>query len=383
MHRHRSAACYQVTVRRLLVSVVGLCLVSASCVSSAALDSTELTPDLLESLGLGPPDNVQWQRDVRGVEVLGLSPLPLQQELALIGAAIDEMPAALMEAAPLRSIVRESSVSGRPIEDRTAAFTAGPDIHVVARTFTDAGSTGLEMASVLAHELAHVAQFAALDSDYIDAVISGRVIAVDTAASSVLVRDFAEKVGWTNRSNDLFAPDWQISGADSGGSTQYGRTAPDEDMAESVALVVTGLANLISADRVDWVEDWLGTSASELAKGKPYAPDGAVPVSSASPIYDEEQAKRFGTAHVEPLYFQLPPDAPTTDELVADVVRRLSQRNLTGDLTRVDDPRLPRYSGHFLRNARISFWVELWDFRFATGQLSGPAVPILTYVMLY
>ena len=383
MHHHRSTACYQVTVRRLLVCVVAPCLVFASCISATTPSSEEVTPELLARLGLGPPDNVQWQRNIGGVDVLGLSPLPIQSELTLLGGAIEEIPQALLDAAPLRSVVRESEVSGRPIEDRTAAFTQGPDVHVVARTFAEIGSTRLGMASVLAHELAHVAQFAALDSEYANAILDGSIAVVDTAASSVLVRDFADKMGWVNRSNDLFATDWQLSAADAAGATPYGLTAPDEDMAEAVALVAMGQANLIGPERVRWVEDWLGLSAAQLANGMPYAPDGAVSVSSRAPIYDEARATSFGTAHAEPLYFQLPSDGPTTEELVGDVVAELSSRNLTGDLTRVDDPRLPRYSGLFLRNARISFWVEIWDFRFATGQVSGPPVPILTYVMLY
>ena len=370
-------------MRRLLLPVVTLCLLLASCISSATPGSSELTPDLLDRLGLGPPDNVQWQRDIGGIEVLGLSPLPIQQELAVLGAALEELPPALLESAPLRSIVRESEASGRPIEDQVAAFTQGLDVHVVARTFSDVGSTRLDMASVLAHELAHIAQFAQFDSEYADAMLDGRVDVVDTSASSLLVRDFADAIGWINRSNNLLAPDWQISANDGEGATAYGLTAPDEDMAESVALVTTGRANLVGSNRVAWVEDWLGISAAELAKGRPFAPERSVSVLSAAPIYDEAEANRFGTANVEPLYFQLPSDAPLIDELATLIQAELGIRDLVGTLSPVADDRVPRYAGHFQRNARISFWVELWDFRQATGLLSGAPVPILTYVMLW
>jgi hypothetical protein len=52
-------------------------------------------------------------------------------------------------------------------------------------------------------------------------------------------------------------------------------------------------------------------------------------------------------------------------------------------LTLSHDDRLPRYQGLFTRRDGVRYWVELWDFREATGFSSAPDVPVLTYVVLW
>ena len=54
---------------------------------------------------------------------------------------------------------------------------------------------------------------------------------------------------------------------------------------------------------------------------------------------------------------------------------------MSGVLSLTDDARLPHYTGLFTRRDGVNLWVELWDFREATG--FQPTDPILTYVVLW
>jgi hypothetical protein len=85
--------------------------------------------------------------------------------------------------------------------------------------------------------------------------------------------------------------------------------------------------------------------------------------------------------HVEPLYFNLPDGVAPHEQLAAEIQRHLLERRLSGVLARTDDARLPRYAGLFTRTDGVNFWVELWDFRVATGFQA--ADPILTYVAMW
>ncbi len=158
---------------------------------------------------------------------------------------------------------------------------------------------------------------------------------------------------------------------------------PGEDMAEAVSMVVLGRSNWIPATHTRWVEQWLGTGATILASGKPWAPAGSREVLSRDPLYDEAAlngiAVRFD--HAEPLYFSLPDDTAPHAQLAADIQIRLLERRLSGVLSRTDDDRLPRYAGLFSGTRGVSLWVELWDFREATGFQA--ADPILAYVVLW
>lgn len=323
-----------------------------------------------------------WKREVAGLELLGLSSAADPRELELLEAAFEELPVGLVEAAAVRNLVRDSAVAGTPVEPTLLAFTRGPDIYVIERTFNESGSTRLGLAKVLAHELAHAAQFAAIDEAYVEALLAGEVAVADPTTASSAIADFAEATGWDNRSNDPFQPSWQPGPTTLAGATEYGRTSPSEDLADSVAAVAIGQANTISADRVAWVEELIGSTATNLAKGKPWVPAGSKAITSVNPIYDEAQVASLGKQHAEPSYFQLPATEPPTADLATEITNELRLRDLAGELERVDDERLPRYAGRFLRDGGLSYWVELWDFREAALD-SGVPLPVLTYVVLW
>ena len=364
----------------LLAAIAGACTLGATDdTASGQIDD----PETLDLLGVDEPEAV-WRRTVLGVEVLGADGRADPGELALIDGALREIPRAFLDGIGLRFLVRTSTLQDATLHPATAAFARGPDVYLLDRTFSEprAGATRLGLARVLAHEMAHIAQFDALAPEYIEAVLDGELDITDTGAGSTLVAEFAAAVGWRNDSTDPLRPAWRLTG-DPGGTTEYGTTSPEEDMAESLAMIAVGRSELISADRVRWIEQWLGIRANDIGGGKPYAPAGSFEVFFRDPVYDEAEVAALRAAHAEAIYFQLPPDLPAAERLARDVSGELRRRGLVGQLQLVDDTRLPRYSGLFNRTDGVRYWVELWDFRQGAGFVSAPNAPVLSYVMLW
>jgi len=352
--------------------------------TTAPLDIDLSDPDLLARLGSPPLEEVAWKRTVGGVTLLGATGSADPTELELIAGALEEVPLALAELALPRNLVRIGSVGGEEAIGKAVAFTKGPDIYLVDRTFARNGdsTTRMELTRALLHELAHVAQYRSLADAYVEAALTGEVDQVDPAAGSMLVRSFAASIGWIDQIPDPLEVSWLLPSSIDAAS-DYGRTGAGEDMAEAVSMVVLGRSNWIPAAHTRWVEQWLGVGATTLAKGKPWAPAGSREVLSADPLYDETAltgiALRFD--HVEPLYFSLPNGVAPHKQLAAEIQQRLLERRLSGVFSPTDDARLPRYAGLFTRTDGVNLWVELWDFREASGFKA--ADPILTYVVLW
>ncbi len=368
---------------RAAALLVALALVPACSLGGG---SPAASSGALAEIQIPEPTGIQWERKSGAIELLGTTTRAVPGELALIAAALAEVPAAIYDKAPLRYLVRAPTVGAADLHPATAAFARGPDVYIVDRTFQDpaaGGNTRFGLARVLLHELTHVAQFDTLAPDYVRAVQDGTLQITDTGDGSLLVADFAEAVGWRNSSSDALRPRWSLSGPAAAGTTEYGRTSPEEDMAESVALLALGLSGVLSAERVRWVEEWLGASADRLAAGKPWVPDGSRQALFREPVYDEAEVASRRADHVEPVYYELAPSVPPADRLATRVGSELRGRGLNGTLSPVADDRLPRYSGEFTRSDGLRFWVELWDFREASGFRSAPAGPVLTYVALW
>jgi hypothetical protein len=365
--------------RRLAALLVAFAALAAACsVGGTVVDLTD--PDVLVRLDAAPPEDIAWRRTLAGVEVAGAGTQPDADELAVLEAALSEIPPDVVERAGLGTLFRVSAtVAGDPPEP-TLAFSRGPDVYLLDRTFRTDGRliTRFDLTRVLGHELAHVAQFSGLTADDIaplldDGGVSG---AADPIATSALVADFASAVGWKQR-----AGSWSLPDPDR--TTAYGATAPDEDLAEVVSLVLVGRPDWVSPDRVAWVEEWLDIDAVALAAGKPYLPPGAAALDSTQPLYDEHAVARYATARVDVESYRLDPAGPGGAVLAADIGAALTARGLPGTLQPVDDDRVARYSGYFLRGDGVALWVELWDFRDAPGYVDPPGYPVLTYVTLW
>ncbi len=332
---------------------------------------------LMAKLGVDSPAEVHWLRKLPGVDLVGITPAVVPEEHDLLAAAMAELPDQL--SIRPRLIIR-TSIPPTAEHDDPFAVTRGPDVWIFDDTFSwDGGGVGrLTMLRVLAHEFAHVAQFEALDPQVVGDVAAGRSSDL-SLVHSLLVKDFVEATGWT--ADPSSESGWRLDGP---ASTTYGATSPIEDLAESVALVVTGLGDGIPTTHRVWVEKWLGAPERVLAAGKPWAPGEAIEVLSGTPLYDVERvAQLAGTRAAEVLTYQLPATSPPAADLAVTVSLRLTERGLPGTMGRVDDESVLRFAGRFNRADGTIFWVELWDFRDAPGYANPPDGPALSYVVIY
>lgn len=385
-------ALYHRCLVRTFLSILLIALVLTACSAPGIGTTTPPAPtsfdltdqDLLARLGSPPFEDIGWKRTLHGITVVGSSAHPDPDELALLDAALGDLPSALLDVATPRMIIRVPSAPEEEKVGNAIAFAKGPDVYLVDRTFRPNGeeTTRLDLTRALGHELAHVAQFRTLSPDYIEAALDGTIDRVDPVDGSVLVREFATVTGWTNTSDDPNLAAWTLP-ADKVASTAYGRTSPAEDMAETVAMLVSGWSP--PADHAAWATGWLQANADTLAHGEPYIPAGAVEIRSSQPIYDVDAVADIapGADRVEAHYYELATDSERHDVLAPSIERRLLRRGLSGALTRASDDRLPRYAGTFTRPDGLRYRVELWDFREGNGFSSAPDAPILTYVVVW
>lgn len=374
-----------------LLAAVFLVLAAACAAPGAASGRVEIPaggfdlsdPDLQTRLGSPELPDIVWQRQAGELTVVGRSLVADPDEIALIEAVASDVPQVIWKTAPVRHIVRMPDAPGtRPAHEKPVAFALGPDVYLLDRAFelSEGGSSRYDLARAFIHELVHVAQFFTMSDEYVARSLSGAVETVDPTVGSSLVQDFAEATGWRTVADG----DWELADTIPAAST-YGRTSPGEDMAESVTLVAVGLADLLPPDRVRWVEGWLGVSADELSRGRPWVPPGSEEVLSVDALYDESQVAQLARSRrrVEPLYFQLPVDAVAAPEMATALTSELLTRGMSGSLQPASDSPVPRYSGAFAGTEGITWWVELWDFRFRPPGTSGPDRPILIYVAVW
>lgn len=361
--------------RRLLVLLVVSTVVVAACSVGTGGDGG--TRPGAPPIAVEPPPDAEWRREIAGITVLGSGTDPDSAELALIEAGLGELPDSLVMTAGLGDIyrLRDGAIE---VEDRTLAFSRGPDIFLIDRTFAD-DPTLFDMANLLAHELAHVLQFNRLTTADVDAITG--LAGADPITGSAFVRDYAEATGWIDRDSGSGTPAWLLR--DPTGTTAYGATAPEEDMAESMAMVLTGREDEISRVRLEWLEELLDVDATRFITGKPYIPNGAERIDPSRPLYQTDAVAITAARRADPISFTLPAAAAAGPQLAADIEARLLQRGLGGSLDREDDRRIERYAGRFLRGDGLSYWVELWDFRNAPGFVDPPEAPVLTYVILW
>ncbi len=345
--------------------------------------SLEVTPQPQPGPGgvqleIPEPGRVDWRRTVAGFEISGVDTEPDQAELALLERAILEMPDELLEVAQVRRFYR---VPAGDSPHGTAAYAIGPDVYLIDETFRDldSGLTTFDLVRLLAHEMTHAAQFAELEASDIDRIQEAGLD--DPIPTSSFVAAFADGVGWSDRGRATGLPDWVLPAP--AGTTSYGRTAPEEDMAETVAEVVTGSGPAVSADRERWVQEWLDTSAARLNGGRPWAPRGSQRIVTEQRLYDEDEVARRASGPVEVISYAVPAGAGQLAQLSRDVEREMAERQVKGTLQTVADDRVDRSAGLFTRGDGVAYWVEIWDFRNAPGFVNPPSTPVITYAVLW
>lgn len=365
--------------RRLQIWLIAVALGLAGCsVSLQPTPEQGPAPRALETLDVPEPDPIDWRRTVAGIEVLGSGTRPDPEELLVLERALEDLPDELLAAVRPRRIVRVREGSA---ELDTAAYTIGSDIYLIDETFAHLGNgfVTFDLVRLLAHEFAHVAQFQRLTDADVQLVADNNLD--DPIPTSAFVSGFADAAGWSNRGRASGVPDWVLTNP--GATTSYGATAPEEDMAETLAETVVGGAASVSSARIRWVEEWLNHDADSLSAGRPWAPAGATRIVSEEPLYDQQEVQRRTTGPTEVMSFSLPRGGGEGVALAQEIERELEGQEVTGTFARVPDDRIERYSGFFLRGDGVGYWVELWDFRNAPGYIDPPPQPVLTYVVLW
>ena len=368
----------------MLAAMTGCSSTVEPAISSTT--TTTMTVDLNDpatqrSLGSPELEGIVWQRLAGEVTIVGLTADAVPQEIDLVNAAFSDLPAGLLAVAEPRLLVRAADAGGA--EDLAGAVTVtfGPDIYLLDRTFSNGGSptSRFDLAYALAHELVHVAQWFSLEDAYVGRALAGDVTSIQLTAGSALVRDYAAAVGWADASSNPDEPSWQLSSGIA--PTPYGLSNPAEDLADSVALALTGRANWLDEARLSWITTWLNTSEDELSAGLPWVPVGAEEIVSATPLFDErlagDLAAERNSDHVEALSYVL--TAPDAASVVAGLESELRQRGLQGSLINVEGSSLPRHRGTFARPDGLVFMVELWE----TTDSEDKNEVVLTYVTIW
>ncbi|GBE25027.1 MAG TPA: hypothetical protein ENG98_00555 [Actinobacteria bacterium] len=352
-------------MRRLLSLALAPLVVLAACAIGTPVGDTTV------KFVAERPAQIDWTRTVAGYPISGSGRTINLDELDLVTSGFGLIPQALLDKASPEALFRVAD--GDEVSSLASAYSKGFDIYLIDHTF-EVADTAVVMQSILAHELVHVAQFAGLvdESQATDFVPRDNAI-----GGSALVRDFASAVGWSSYiEGDTLI--WTL--ADPRGATEYGRSDPVEDMADSVAAVITGAEDSISRSRVDWILNWLGSDLATLTRGAPWIPANAENSTSTDPLFSVELARRSGIIDPSPTYYVWDINSTSIEHLAGLVRQGLATHGWTGSFTSIDDPSIPRVAGLFSIGAR-TMWVELWDFPRGENISGGPDRPLLAYVV--
>ncbi len=181
------------------------------------------------------------------------------QEIALLKITIDMMPKKLFDYRPWAIISTQFDSQNflTDINPEGVAFTSGPYIFVGDVTFKkqDSFDTGTYrgLLRVMAHEFTHVAQFFNTDK-FPDKFVSTYL------EGSPIMQNWNSTQGWQLQDNRWVLNSDQLT-------TDYGKSSPVEDIADSVGSMVIGDEYAISKSRSDWLLSWLGETKLELYMG--------------------------------------------------------------------------------------------------------------------
>jgi hypothetical protein len=351
-------------MRRLLTLALAPLMVLAACAIGAPVGDSTV------KFVAERPAQIDWTRTVAGYSISGSGRTINLDELNLVAAGFGLIPQALLDKASPEALFRVGE--GEEVSTLASAYSKGFDIYLIDHTF-EVADTPVVMQLILAHELVHVAQFAGL----VDESKAADFVPTDNAiGESALVKDFASATGWSSYiEGDTLI--WTL--AEPGGTTEYGRSDPVEDMADSVAAVITGAEDSISRSRVDWIIDWLDSDLATLTRGAPWIPPNAENSTSTDPLFAVELARQSGIIDPSPAYYVWDIDSTSIEHLAGLVQQGLATHGWTGSFTAIDDPSIPRVAGLFSIGTR-TMWVEVWDFPRGENISGGPDRPLIAYV---
>jgi hypothetical protein len=292
-------------------------------------------------------------KDVRFISTVKRPFAP--EEIVLLERIIDSLPQKLFDYRPW-AIISTAFDGSRitQINPEGVAFASGPYVFVSDITFEkkDAFDTGTfrGLLRILSHEFTHVAQFFETQS------IPKEEIA-NYLETSDLVKDWILKTGWIKNGDEWELPKSELT-------TEYGRTNPVEDMADSVGNMISGDEYPISESRADWVLEWLDQDKESLYLG-------------TLPISNTIKQRRLENNDYKLLDKYLDKDAITQDIINFQSTIPISDKDITRFYT---DEFLKRgWKGSFKKN-RIGEFVYENKFR-ANVEIDTNSLKVITVVV--
>lgn len=205
------------------------------------------------------PKDILSEVSYKDIRLISTKSRPFSQnEIALMKVIIDLVPEKLFEYRPW-AIVSTSFTDSNiaEVNPEGVAFSSGPYVFVGDVTFQkqntfDTG-TFRGLVRVISHEFVHSAQFfetKAVPDSFTHSYLE----------NSGIVKDWIANTGW-QKVNDR----WTLK--DNEQTTDYGKSNPVEDMADSIGSLVIGEEYSISKSRTDWALNWLGMTRDEVLQG--------------------------------------------------------------------------------------------------------------------
>jgi len=349
---------------------------------------TNFTKEELSNLGVvSLPVGFTIQEEYKGIK-LARSPKAsfTASQLNLLHYYLDLTPQKLLNPGPAAIVMfKADEVEAGPfgINLDTVAFASGPYIFFNDESFSgrslitdssDQAYTSFE------HELVHIAQFNENLSNMYNIVSKydpdNPVYWIDAAIKSTFIADFAKIANWTKSNADSYGEKilkYQLLSPESAQTTEYGKTAVVEDMAESVAGVIATCDYQFDAKRVQWVLDYLGSTIDNLKPGKLPCNSRLQKVQAWFPDIDYDKKELYKTKYgfSDTQIFQSE-EAGSLVSIKDYYQTELNSRGWSGSLDKlVKKDGVEIYKGDFSGNAR-DLYLELKSYDNATGYSEKP-----------
>lgn len=349
---------------------------------------TNLTKEELSSLGVvSLPVGFTIQEEYKGMKLIRSPKASFTaSQLNLLHYYLDLTPQKLLSPGPAAIVMfKADEVEAGPfgISMDTVAFASGPYIFFNDESFSgrslitdssDQAYTSFE------HELVHIAQFnenlnniySTVDKQSPENPVYWTAVSI----KSNFVADFAKIADWEKSDTDSYGEKilkYQLLSPESAQTTEYGKTAVVEDMAESVAGVIATCDYQFDAKRVQWVLDYLGSTIDNLKPGKLPCNSRLQKVQAWFPDIDYDKKELYKTKYgfSDTQIFQSE-EAGSLVSIKDYYQTELNARGWSGLLDKlVKEDGVEIYKGDFSGNAR-DLYLELKSYDNATGYSEKP-----------
>lgn len=373
---------------------------------NSSLDSTEkpreyneatlsyFSPTELAKLGILPlPNNFKVQEEYKGIKLVQSETEKFTDlQLALLKMFIDTTPQKLLEPGPTAIVTFKKGEikQGTNFNPNTAAFASGSYVFFNDNSFdpnTPLADDSIDAAyNTFIHELTHVSQFNEINQDIsrtrIDSNYELGQTWIDLVMNSDLIADFASISGWEKK--EAGEKITYTLKDETQKTSQYGKSKIYEDMAETVAGVVTTEDYEFSTQRKSWAVKYLDEDLASLSKEKLPFNESLEQVKANNLQYDssKENVYKNNYQHTSKQVF-VTQRQNSLDEIYNYFNQEIGGRGWKGNFKKTVEPNnVVRYKGDF-DGVHRDMYVEIYSYDKATGYLVKPKGTIVVVVSGY